>query len=124
MCLYKLSTYVRNSEQSPFSHEEPVPGIWEEVCLRDSPNSTLPFSFPPANEIYVVTHETRNSQPVVVVKSKEDIEYLVFREYSNRALSELMTEVSLKRTSYGFEKRYSFSGTAHDTVRDWVLQKR
>src|SRR5438270_531700 len=56
-CLYELSTYVKDSPTSRYSHKEVVPGFWHEACLRDQDLQAWNIPLPLASEVYSVTAE-------------------------------------------------------------------
>lgn len=113
-CLYQLSTHVKDSPTSRYSHEEPVPGLWHECCLRDQDMKDWKIPLPLASEVYSVTAERRADQPVVIVRTLDGMECLVMRHLHNEREAAFMAEVSRMRNTLSFEWRYKFQGVAHD----------
>lgn len=128
-CLYELSHWVLDTHNAPqtrypTSHEENVPGFWHEACLREYDSTQWQIPLPLANEAYTVTAESRNNQPVVVVRTMQGMECLVMRHLQNEREAEAMTEVAALRNVRSFESRYNFQGVAQDALRQHAQERQ
>lgn len=123
-CLYELSTIVKNAPPSRFGHKEAVPGFWHEACLHDQDLHEWNIPLPLASEVYCVTAELRNDQPVVLVRTHSGMECLVIRHLQNEDEAALMAQVAGLRNTLSFEWRYNFQGVAHDALRQRALKRQ
>lgn len=122
-CLYELGTWEPNTPDSRFVHEESMPGVWHESCLKDQDLREWNIPLPVASEVYKIVPTIRDNQRVVVVRTIDGLECLVMRHNANEAEAALMSEVATMRNTLSFEWRYNFHGVAHDAVRQQALER-
>ncbi len=128
-CLYELGHWALNADNAPgarypASHEENVPDYWHEACLREHDSAQWKIPLPLANEAYTVTAESRNNQPVVVVRTMQGMECLVMRRLENEREAKVMTQVAALRNVLSFERRYNFQGVAEDAMRRQAQERQ